>query len=135
MKSVKDGPQLLPLVQRLWWVRSRQEYKLPRTAVRQVIEPEQVRWVPSDYFRLPQHRGMLTIIRLGLPILDMLVQESRYQHELSRGAFWEHNFFNFQTEAGLFARSGSLYRIQNLFHLFRASLKFPVHILVMLFEL
>ncbi len=23
-------------------------------AVRQVIEPEQVRWVPSDYFRLPQ---------------------------------------------------------------------------------
>lgn len=94
-KSAKGELQLLPLVQRLWWVRSRQEYKLPRTAVRQVIEPEQVRWVPSDYFRLPQHRGMLTIIRLRLPILDMLVQESRYQHELSRGAFWEHNFVNF----------------------------------------
>ena len=134
MKSACGELQLLPLVQRLWWVRSRQEYKLPRTAVRQVIEPEQVRWVPSDYFRLPQHRGMLTIIRLGLPILDMLVQESRYQHELSRGAFWEHNLSIFQNRNRLPPISG-LYRIQNLFHLFRASLKFPVHILVMLFEL
>ena len=77
---------------------------------------------------------MLTIIRLGLPILDMLVQESRYQHELSRGAFWEHNFSIFHNRNKLLPVSG-LYRIQYLFHLFRASLKFPVHILVMLFEL
>ncbi len=101
MKFVNGELQLLPLVQWLWWVRSRQEYKLPRTAVRQVIEPEQVRWVPSDYFRLPQHRGMLTIIRLGLRFLICWFKNPVTNTNLAGELFGNITFQFSKTETGL----------------------------------